>query len=141
MAKELECVDADVLELAEALRFTPYIDAFVDTYSLGTRQKLSVLLALLGNPDLILLDEVFNGLDPRSALTLKSHLRERVEARRSSILLATHSLDIVERHADAAGLLMEGRIAATWRADQIRSLVASGGDSFEKAVAAATGAD
>jgi len=141
IAKELESIDSDVLELSGALGFAPYIDAFVDTYSLGTRQKLCVLLSLLGNPDLILLDEVFNGLDPRSAFTLKGHLRARVEARRSSILLATHSLDIVERHADDAGLLMEGRIAATWGSDQIRSLVASGENAFEKAVAAATDAD
>src|SRR5262245_40858051 len=53
IAKELDSIDADVLMLAEELRFTPFMDEFVDTYSLGTRQKLCVLLALLGNPQLI----------------------------------------------------------------------------------------
>src|SRR5215471_17352388 len=49
LAKELDAIDADVLALAEELRFTPFLDGFVDTYSLGTRQKLWVLLALLGD--------------------------------------------------------------------------------------------
>ncbi len=63
-AKGLERIDPDVLELGEALKFSAYLDRFVDTYSLGTRQKLCVLLALLGEPTLVVLDEAFNGLDP-----------------------------------------------------------------------------
>jgi ABC-2 type transport system ATP-binding protein len=62
------------------------MDEFVDTYSLGTRQKLCVLLGLLGDPDLIVLDEAFNGLDPRSSLTLKRHLRERLSADRCRVI-------------------------------------------------------
>jgi len=138
IAKELDCADADVLALAEELRFTPFFDEFVDTYSLGTRQKLCVLLALLGNPDLIVLDEAFNDLDPRSALALKRHLRKRLGAERCSILLATHSLDIVEHHADAAGLLLAGRIAKSWAVDDINRLKSSGEDALESEVAAAS---
>jgi ABC-2 type transport system ATP-binding protein len=95
IAKELDSIDDEVLAVAEDLRFTAFMDEFVDTYSLGTRQKLCVLLALLGNPDLIVFDEAFNGLDPRSALRLKRHLRERLSADRCGVLLATHSLDLV----------------------------------------------
>jgi ABC-2 type transport system ATP-binding protein len=65
IAKELDSIDADVLAIAEDLRYTPFMDAYVETYSLGTRQKLCVLLALSGSPDLIVLDEAFNGVDPR----------------------------------------------------------------------------
>ncbi len=137
IAKELDCIDADVLVLAEDLRFSRFMDEFVDTYSLGTRQKLCVLLALLGDPDLILLDEAFNGLDPRSALVLKRHLRERLAGGRCGILLATHSLDIVEHHADAAGLLIDGGIARSWATDEINRLRLSGDDALENAIAAA----
>ena len=51
-AKGLERIDPEVIELGEALKFSGYLDRFVDTYSLGTRQKLCVLLALLGEPAL-----------------------------------------------------------------------------------------
>jgi ABC-2 type transport system ATP-binding protein len=52
-AKELPRIDEDVLTLAEEFRYTPMLDLFVDTYSLGTRQKLAVLLALLGEPEIV----------------------------------------------------------------------------------------
>jgi ABC-2 type transport system ATP-binding protein len=139
IAKELESIDDDVLAVADDLRFTPFMDGFVDTYSLGTRQKLCVLLALLGEPDLIVLDEAFNGLDPRSALTLKRHLRERLSAGRCGVLLATHSLDIVEHHADAAALLLDGVIAKRWTADELKRLRLSGENSLEEALADASG--
>ena len=135
IAKELECIDGDVLALSDELRFTPFMDAFVDTYSLGTRQKLCVLLGLLGDPDLIVLDEAFNGLDPRSSLTLKRHLRERLSADRCGVLLATHSLDIVEHHADAAALLLDGVVAKRWTVDELERLKSSGEHALERALA------
>src|SRR5262245_50505966 len=104
-AKQLAHIEPEVLELAVRLRFDRYLDQFVDTYSLGTRQKLCVLLALLGDPGLIVFDEAFNGLDPASAITLKRHLQQRLAAQRCGVLLATHSLDIVEHYADRAALL------------------------------------
>jgi ABC-2 type transport system ATP-binding protein len=137
LAKELVAIDADVLALAETLRFTPFLDAFVDTYSLGTRQKLCVLLALLGDPALVVLDEAFNGLDPQSALVLKRAFHERLSTGRCGVLLATHSLDIVEHHADAAALLLDGVIARRWAAEEIGRLRASGADAFEAALASA----
>jgi ABC-2 type transport system ATP-binding protein len=133
-AKGLRSIDADVLAFAEALRFTPYLDHYVDTFSLGTRQKLCVLLALLGRPRLIVLDEAFNGLDPRSALTLKRELKRRLEDG-AAVLLATHSLDIVEHHASHAALMMSGRIVHEWTAAELGELRRTGGD-FETALAA-----
>lgn len=141
IAKALDCIDADVLTLAEELRFTQFMDGCVDTYSLGTRQKLCVLLALLGNPALVVLDEAFNGLDPRSALVLKQHLRQRVLANRCSILLATHALDVVERHADSAALMLDGMIAKRWTPDEIRRFRLSGNDALESELATAAFAD
>jgi ABC-2 type transport system ATP-binding protein len=137
IAKDLDAIDDKVLALADALQFTSFLDAFVDTYSLGTRQKLCVLLALLGDPTLIVLDEAFNGLDPKSALVLKQVLHERLSARRCGILLATHSLDIVERHANAAALILDGVIAQRWSQADIERLRAAGADAIETALASA----
>jgi ABC-2 type transport system ATP-binding protein len=137
-AKELSVIGDDLLILAEELRFTSYLDAFVDTLSLGTRQKLAVLLALVGDPMLIVLDEAFNGLDPASALILKRHLRARIERRGGALLLATHSLDIVEHYADRAAVLIDGKLKHVWSKDELQRLRTAGGD-FEAALAAAIG--
>jgi len=119
----------------ERFAFAPMLDRFVDTYSLGTRQKLAVLLALLGTPRLIVLDEAFNGLDPASAKTLKRHLRTLVDTRRTSVLLATHALDVVERYADRAALLLAGRIVKDWSAAEVTALRATE-DGLEEVISA-----
>jgi len=124
-AKAVQSVDAQLLALVDAFEFSGMIDRFVDTYSTGTRQKLAVLLALVGQPRLIVLDEAFNGLDPGSALALKRHLRERIQGGRCSVLLATHGLDVVERYADRAALLLDGRLVHEWQAEEIAALRAS----------------
>lgn len=136
-AKGLAEIDADLLELARAFAFTPVLDRFVGSYSLGTKQKLAVLLALLGEPALVVLDEAFNGLDPASALVLKRHLRARVSAGRCAVLLATHALDVVERYSDRAALLLDGRIVREWSRSDLESLRALPGEGLEAALAAA----
>ncbi len=137
-AKGLGAIGDDVLMLAEELRFTPYLEAFVDTLSLGTRQKLAILLALVGDPALIVLDEAFNGLDPASALILKRHLRARIERRGAALLLATHSLDILEHYADRAAILIDGKLKHVWAKEELQRLRTAQVD-FEAAVAAAIG--
>jgi hypothetical protein len=95
------------------------LGSHLGTLSLGTRQKLSVLLCLLGDPKLIVLDEAFNGLDPASALVVKRHLRYRIEHCGAAVLMATHALDIVEHYADRAGLLIDGRLQREWQEEEI----------------------
>jgi ABC-2 type transport system ATP-binding protein len=136
-AKELPSIGPDVLDLAERFQYMSMLDRFVGAYSLGTRQKLAVLLALLGEPQLVVLDEAFNGLDPASALALKHFLKERVSEGKCSVLLATHALDIVERYADRAALLLNGRIAHEWRKAELAALRAKSEEGFEAALAAA----
>jgi ABC-2 type transport system ATP-binding protein len=133
-AKELSAIGKDVFELAEELKFTPYLESFVDTLSLGTRQKLAILLALVGDPLLIVLDEAFNGLDPGSALVVKRHLRARIQRRGGALLLATHALDIVEHYADRAGVLIDGRLRREWQKAEIGELRRNAG-GFEAALA------
>ncbi|HVW67507.1 MAG TPA: hypothetical protein VHB68_00970, partial [Steroidobacteraceae bacterium] len=132
----LSSIGEDVLGLAERFNYLSMLDRFVAAYSLGTRQKLAVLLALLGEPRLIVLDEAFNGLDPASSLALKHYLRDRVSAGRCSVLLATHALDIVERYADRAALLLDGRIAHEWRKDELAAMRVTSEEGFEAALAA-----
>lgn len=135
----LPAIDARTLALAEALGLGRTLLArAVGGYSLGMRQKLAALLALIGTPRLIVLDEIFNGLDPASSLVLKRHLRERVASGESAVLLATHALDIVQGYATRAVLLLDGRLARGWDAAQLAALRAVPG-AFEEELARAVG--
>jgi ABC-2 type transport system ATP-binding protein len=133
-AKGLPTIDDAVMMLAEELRFLPYLESFVDTLSLGTRQKLAVLLCLVGDPKLIVLDEAFNGLDPSSSLALKRHLRWRLKEQGATLVLATHALDIVEHYAEHAALLLDGVLTREWSKSDIDELRRSGG-GFDTALA------
>jgi ABC-2 type transport system ATP-binding protein len=135
-AKGLSTIDAELMRLADELKFLPHLESFVDTLSLGTRQKLAVLLALVGDPKLIVLDEAFNGLDPASSLVLKRHLRWRLEERGATLVLATHALDIVEHYADHCALLLDGVITREWSKSDIDEL-RKGGAGFDAALAQA----
>lgn len=121
-ARGLREIPAEALALAEAVRFTAVLDRSVSHYSLGTRQKLGILLGLLGSPPLVLLDEPVNGLDPLSAHALKQHLRMRTREHGDTVLMATHAMDVAERFVDRALLMIEGRLVHGWDAQTLEGL-------------------
>jgi ABC-2 type transport system ATP-binding protein len=120
-------------DLCRRLALSPWLDHPVHTYSLGTRQKLAVVLALVGAPSVIVLDEVLNGLDPLAAFALKQELRTHAD-RGAAILLATHGLEVAERFLDRALLLLDGRIAADWDAAALADFRADPEGGLEHAV-------
>ncbi|HLI19429.1 MAG TPA: ABC transporter ATP-binding protein [Rhodanobacteraceae bacterium] len=138
-ARGLAAIPPPTLALGETLSLTPVLDRRIDSYSLGMRQKLGILLGLLGDPPLLLLDEPFNGLDPRSALAFKAHLAAMVARGDTSVLLATHSLDVAERYASSIVLLLEGQVRRIWRSDEITALREHPERSLEQAMAEACG--
>ena len=111
----------------------PWFDRPVATYSLGTRQKLAILVALHGDPPLLVLDEILNGLDPLAAYELKQELRRRA-ATGTTVLLATHGLEVAERFLDRALLLLDGRIAADWNAADLAAFRTDPDGGLEHAV-------
>ncbi|WP_395793200.1 ATP-binding cassette domain-containing protein [Aquimonas sp.] len=136
-ARGLGLIPPGTLALAEALRFTPWLARPVEEYSLGTRQKLGVLLGLLGEPPLLLLDEPLNGLDPPSALALKQHLVGLAARGDTAILLATHAIEMAERHVNRAVLLVEGQLRQQWSATQLMALRTDPQRSLETEMVAA----
>ncbi len=91
----------------------------VKTYSKGMRQRLGLAQALLGEPQLLLLDEPTVGLDPlatRDFYTMLDELRQRGV----SIILCSHVLAGMERHIDYAVILSQGRLLATGTLQELR---------------------
>jgi ABC-type multidrug transport system ATPase subunit len=104
----------ECMALFDLLGLDAHSTTLVRQASLGTRQKLAIVLAMMMPTPLLLLDEVFNGLDFSSALKLRAHLRECVDHRGLTVLLATHSLDVVLRCCDEVILLDSGRLVKRW---------------------------
>lgn len=99
--------DRGTVDLAKRLDVD--LDRPVRELSRGNRQKVGLLLALLGEPDLLLLDEPSSGLDPLVQQELHLVLRERVEAG-AAVLLSSHVLSEVERVADRVAMIRAGRL-------------------------------
>jgi ABC-2 type transport system ATP-binding protein len=96
--------------------------ASISGYSKGMRQKVLLIAALLHNPELILLDEPFSGLDVGSALVLRSLIQE-LAARGKVVLFSSHELDTVERMCSRVVILHRGRVVADDEIVRLRSLM------------------
>ncbi len=94
----------------------------ISSYSKGMRQKILLSSALMHDPDLVLLDEPFSGLDVPSALILRSLMQEL--ARRGKVVLfSSHDLETVERVCSHVVILHRARVVADDSIEQLRSLM------------------
>jgi ABC-2 type transport system ATP-binding protein len=94
----------------------------ISSYSKGMRQKVLLSAALLHNPDLILLDEPFSGLDVASALVLRSLIQE-LAARGKVVLFSSHELETVERVCSHVVILHRGKVVADDSIERLRVLM------------------
>jgi ABC-2 type transport system ATP-binding protein len=97
-------------------------DRAIDTYSKGMRQRAKVAAALVHDPSILLLDEPFNGMDPRQRLHMIELLR-RMAADGRTILFSSHILEEVERLAQEVLVIYAGRLAASGDFREIRRLM------------------
>jgi ABC-2 type transport system ATP-binding protein len=97
-------------------------DLSISSYSKGMRQKVLLAAALLHNPDLILLDEPFSGLDVGSALILRSLIQE-LATRGKVILFSSHELETVQRICSHVIILHRGHIVADDSIERLQTLM------------------
>ncbi len=94
----------------------------ISSYSKGMRQKILLTAALLHNPELILLDEPFSGLDIATGLVLRSLIQE-LAARGKVVLFSSHELETVERVCSHVVILHRGKVVADDSIEHLRSLM------------------
>ncbi len=99
-------------------------DRKISTYSKGMRQRIKVAAALVHDPQVLLLDEPFNGMDPRQRLHMID-LLAKLGAEGRTILLSSHILEEVERLAGTIQVMVSGRLAASGDFRAIRRLMTS----------------
>ena len=95
----------------------------MSAYSKGMRQKVLLAAALLHNPEVLLLDEPFSGLDIGTALVLRSLIQE-LAARGKVVLFSSHELETVERVCSRVVILHRGKVVADDSIDGLRTLMA-----------------
>jgi ABC-type multidrug transport system ATPase subunit len=120
----LQLKQADPGELSRQLErvgLAAYQDRKVRHLSKGLLQRLGLAIALAGRPELLVLDEPFNGLDPLLLDQLLQIIQEEQE-RGATVLISTHTISIVESIATHAVVLIEGQLAAFGSLAQLREM-------------------
>lgn len=109
--------------LLEAFGLEGDADQSLDEYSKGMRQKILLAAALLHDPEILILDEPFSGLDIGTALLVR-HLFTALAARGRIILLTAHELELMEKLCERVLVVYRGRIVADDLVANLRSLMA-----------------
>ncbi|MGQ9023301.1 ABC transporter ATP-binding protein [Bacillus sp. 18-5] len=100
-------------EVVKRVRLEHAIHQKVKTYSLGMKQRLGIAQAILHQPNLLILDEPTNGLDPAGMKEFREHLQMLVREEGTSVLFATHLLHEVEELCDRMIIIQKGQIKAS----------------------------
>lgn len=107
--RSLGLTDAQVRRAAQAVRLDRQLDKLVAHYSLGMKQRLGIALALAREPDLLILDEPTNGLDPAGIEEIRELLGQ-LAGRGVTVMVSSHLLGEVDRTADRLGIIAGGRM-------------------------------
>ncbi len=118
--------NARVGEVIDIVGLTGLAERRYATYSLGMKQRLGVASVLLKDPDLLILDEPANGLDPTGIVEMRELMRD-LGAQGRTVFVSSHLLSEVEHTCDRVGIVDRGRILRTGRVDE---LLLVGGSRF-----------
>ena len=121
---------ARIADLCERFEMTEALNAQIQSYSHGMRQKIIIIGVLLHDPEVWILDEPMTGLDPRSSFLLKEMMREHV-SNNKILFFSTHVLDVAEKICDRIAIINRGKILFTGNMTEMREHFRKN-DSLEK---------
>ncbi|MCF6170968.1 MAG: ATP-binding cassette domain-containing protein [Bacteroidales bacterium] len=108
----------EIDELLEKVGLTGRKHSKFKTYSLGMKQRLAIAASLIGKPEVLILDEPTNGLDPRSIAEIRELIID-IASRGITVLLASHLLDEVQKICSHVAILDRGKLLHTGRVDEV----------------------
>ncbi len=114
--------DSAALRAVDQVEMADAKDRAVGGYSKGMKQRIKIAAAIVHQPPILLLDEPFNGADPRQRLRMMEML-QRMAAGGATIVFSSHILEEVERLAENVLVIVEGRLAASGDFHEIRRLM------------------
>ncbi|WP_273853513.1 ATP-binding cassette domain-containing protein [Guptibacillus spartinae] len=105
-------------EIIESLGIETYLKKKVKNYSLGMKQRLGIALALISNPDYLVLDEPTNGMDPDGIRHILGYLKRLAKEKGIGILISSHILEDIESMSDRVYVIKEGRMINEYAGNQ-----------------------
>lgn len=97
-------------DIIEMIDIGSYINQKVSKYSLGMKQRLGIALALVNEPDLLILDEAINGLDIEGVAQVRNLIKKLAEKKKITILISSHILSEMDKICDRAAFIKNGKI-------------------------------
>ena len=101
------------------LGMSEYRNKKLDTLSKGNQQKIQLVTALAHNPDIVILDEPFSGLDPVNAMLLKDVVKEQI-AKGKIVLFSSHQMSYIEEFCDSIAIINAGKVAISGDLHEIK---------------------
>ena len=101
------------------LGMTEYRNKRLDTLSKGNQQKIQLVTALAHNPEIVILDEPFSGLDPVNAMLLKDVVKEQI-AKGKIVLFSSHQMSYIEEFCDSIAIINAGKVAISGDLKEIK---------------------
>ena len=114
-----------IRKYAEIFELSSDLAQPISTYSHGMKQKLTIISAWIHSPKLIIMDEPFVGLDPKSTHLLKGMMREICD-NGGAIFFSTHVLEVAEKLCDKIAIIKEGKLVRSGTMEEVK-----GDDSLE----------
>jgi ABC-2 type transport system ATP-binding protein len=106
---------------AERLGIATRMQDRLEALSLGNQQRVQLAAALVHEPELLILDEPFSGLDPVGVDVLSEVLRREARERGVPVVFSSHQLELVERLCDSVAIIRDGRLVASGGVEALRS--------------------
>ena len=103
----------------ERLGMIEYRSKRLDTLSKGNQQKIQLITALAHDPDIVILDEPFSGLDPVNAMLLKDIVKEQI-AKEKIVLFSSHQMSYIEEFCDSIAIINSGKVAISGDLGEIK---------------------
>lgn len=115
----------DIIDrFVEAFEIKDKVNDDIGSLSFGMKQKISIIAAVLHNPEVLIMDESMNGLDPKSVRIMKEYLNS-FSGSGNTVIYSTHILEVAEKICDRVAIMRNGNVVSVGTVDELRDILKS----------------
>lgn len=114
-----EVREENINKYAKMFEMQEKLDDYISSFSHGMKQKIALIAALVHNPEVLIMDEPFVGLDPKAVFNIKEVMKEMCRQGKT-IFFSTHILEVAEKLCDRVAIIKQGKIVKTGNMKEIK---------------------